>query len=248
VSLRALFFDFDGTIAETERDGHRVAYQAAFDELGLGWNWDEALYGKLLAVAGGKERLESFVRDYGAPLPAGASETEAIARIHERKRRRFAEIAPHIPLRPGVARLVLEAKAAGLRLAVVTTAAPEGVEALLAQRPDVLAAFDLIAGGDVVPKKKPAPDIYAYALARLDIGAADAFAIEDSAIGLRAATAAGVRALVTRSWYTGEEDFDSATAVLDDLGEPDGAAHVVRGPSPANGYVDLGYVRALAGA
>lgn len=231
---QALFLDFDGTIAETERHGHRVAYQAVFDELGLGWTWDEALYGKLLAIAGGKERIEGYVRDYGAPVPAGADLHALIADIHERKRRRFSEIGPSIPLRPGIARLIAEAKAAGWKVAIVTTASPDGVEAVLASRPDVLGAIDMIAAGDVVAKKKPAPDIYAYALEALGLQPHEAIAIEDSAIGLRAALAAGVPTLVTRSSYTHDDDFAGARAVVDDLGEPG-----------TPGYVDLAYLRRL---
>jgi HAD superfamily hydrolase (TIGR01509 family) len=243
--LKALFFDFDGTIAETERHGHRVAYQAAFDELGLGWTWDENLYGELLAVAGGKERIAAYVRDYGARLPPGPGPKATIERIHELKRKRFGAIAAAIPLRPGIARLILEAKANRLRVAVVTTAAPEGVEALLEGHPHVRDAIDLVAAGDIVEKKKPAPDIYTYALAALGLQPAEAIAIEDSEIGLRAATAAGVRTLVTRSSYTLNENFTSAVAILDDLGEPDAPAPVVRGPEPPAGFVDLRYLRSL---
>ena len=167
--LRALLFDFDGTIAETERHGHRVAYQAAFDELGLGWKWDEDLYGELLAVAGGKERLTHFIRERNAQLPVDWEIETLVATIHEMKRERFSEIAPSIPLRPGVARLINEAKAAGLRVAVATTAAPEGVDALLEHHRHELAAIDLVAAGDIVESKKPAPDIYLFALEALGL-------------------------------------------------------------------------------
>ena len=244
---RALFFDFDGTIAETERHGHRVAYQQAFDELGIDWCWDEALYGELLAVAGGKERLAAYVREYGASLPEAWDLERSIERIHEIKQRRFATIAPQIPLRPGVARLIAQTKAAGWKVAIVTTAAPKGVEALLASRPEVWTAIDLIAAGDIVEKKKPAPDIYLYALAALGLDPAEAIAIEDSAIGLRAAVAAGVTTLVTRSSYTLDEDFTGAAAVVDDLGEPGAPARVVRGDTPPHGYVDPAYLRILLG-
>jgi HAD superfamily hydrolase (TIGR01509 family) len=243
--LKALFFDFDGTIAETERHGHRVAYQAAFDELGLGWTWDEALYGELLAVAGGKERIAAFVRERGAKLPDGADPRATIERIHRLKGERFATLAPSIPLRPGVARLIREAKSEGLRVAIVTTAAPEGVEALLEGRSGLRAAIDLIAAGDIVPNKKPAPDIYRFALEALHFAPGEAIAIEDSALGLRAALAAGVPTLITRSSYTLEDDFAGALAVVDDLGEPDAPARVVTGPAPSRGYVDLAYLRRI---
>jgi HAD superfamily hydrolase (TIGR01509 family) len=246
--LRALLFDFDGTIAETERHGHRVAYQAAFDELGLGWKWDEDLYGELLAVAGGKERLTHFIRERNAQLPVDWEIETLVATIHEMKRERFSEIAPSIPLRPGVARLINEAKAAGLRVAVATTAAPEGVDALLEHHRHELAAIDLVAAGDIVESKKPAPDIYLFALEALGLQSSEAVAIEDSAIGVRAARAAGIPVVVTRSSYTLDEDFTGADAVFDDLGEPDAPARVVRGKAPPGGVVDLAYLRSLTGA
>ena len=199
----------------------------------------------MLAVAGGKERIAAYVRDYGARLPPGSDPQASIERIHELKRKCFGALAAAIPLRAGIARLILEAKENGLRVAVVTTAAPEGVEALLHGHPQVRDAIDLIAAGDIVEKKKPAPDIYLYALATLGLKSAEVIAIEDSEIGLRAATAAGVRTLVTRSSYTLNENFASAAAILDDLGEPDAPARVVRGPAPPAGFVDLRYLRSL---
>jgi beta-phosphoglucomutase-like phosphatase (HAD superfamily) len=204
--LRALIFDFDGTIAETERNGHRVAYNAAFEALGLADRWDEETYGELLAVAGGRERLEFY---FARAHPERDERARAkLARdVHATKRRLFDDIGPTLQPRPGVERLVDEA----------TAAAPEGVRAFFAGHPAIGRAFHVIVGGDDVPAKKPSPDIYNLALERLGVSASDALAIEDSTIGLRAARAAGLATLVTPSGYTLREDFTSATAVRDDL-------------------------------
>jgi HAD superfamily hydrolase (TIGR01509 family) len=214
--LRALIFDFDGTIAETERNGHRVAYNAAFEALGLADRWDEETYGELLAVAGGRERLEFY---FARAHPERDERARAkLARdVHATKRRLFDDIGPTLQPRPGVERLVDEATAAGVRVAIATTAAPEGVRAFFAGHPAIGRAFHVIVGGDDVPAKKPSPDIYNLALERLGVSASDALAIEDSTIGLRAARAAGLATLVTPSGYTLREDFTSATAVRDDL-------------------------------
>ena len=158
--LRAVLFDFDGTIAETERDGHRVAYNRAFAELGLDWNWDEAFYGKLLIVAGGKERLLHYVKTYRPEVAARLDLQELIAELHRVKARNFREVAARIALRPGVRRLIGEAHAGGLKVAIVTTASEDGVRALLAQDSALLDAIDLIAAGDVVARKKPAPGLH----------------------------------------------------------------------------------------
>jgi HAD superfamily hydrolase (TIGR01509 family) len=225
MSLRALIFDFDGTIAETERDGHRVAYNSAFADLGLNWNWDVATYGDLLAVAGGRERIMHFITTTDPPRPSGDA-SELAARIHMRKFERFAELAPHIVLRPGVVRLVAEAKAAGLRLAIATTANESGVRAVLARSPETLDAFDVIAAGDVVERKKPAPDVYVFALEHLDVAASEAIAFEDSEIGLKAARAAGIATVVSPSIYTAGENVTGAAAVVESLDSRNGVEPV----------------------
>jgi HAD superfamily hydrolase (TIGR01509 family) len=241
----AILFDFDGTIAETERSGHRVAYNAAFAQLGLDWTWDSALYGELLAVGGGKERIAHYLDRYRHGGRAYGDRTELIAAVHERKQQIFSALAGSIALRPGVRRIVREARAAGVRLAIVTTAARAGVDAILDREPELRDAFTFIAAGDVVPRKKPAPDIYAYSLEKIGAQAQRCVAVEDAAIGLRAARSAGIVTLVTVSDYTRGEDFTGAAAVLSDLGEPEVPAEVLAGPGPPDGFVDVAYLRSI---
>ena len=220
-NLQALIFDVDGTLAETERHGHLPAFNAAFAEFALPWRWDEELYDRLLAVAGGKERLRFFAEQHDPDFLARPDADELIAAVHRSKTRRYQQLVAGggIPLRPGVARLIGEARAAGLRLSIATTTAPDNVGALLraALAPEAESWFDAIGAGDVVPKKKPAPDVYLWVLARLGLPAAACLAIEDSAIGLKASLGAGLPTVVAESQYTAGEDFSGALAVLPDL-------------------------------
>jgi HAD superfamily hydrolase (TIGR01509 family) len=216
--LEALLFDLDGTLADTERDGHRVAFNDAFRSAGLGWEWDVATYGELLRVAGGKERIRHFLtRNPGLAQLDDA----AIAALHAAKTRRYGQLVASggVPLRRGVAPLIEEARAARLPIGIATTTSPENVTALLEASfgPASAGWFAVIAAGDVVPAKKPAPDIYLYALERLGLRAADVLAVEDSENGVRAARAAGLPVVVTVNDYTRGQSFDGALAVLDDL-------------------------------
>ncbi len=245
--LRALVFDFDGTIAETERFGHRVAYNEAFEELGMPERWDEATYGRWLQVAGGRERLEAFFADVRPALDPQAR-AELARAVHACKRRRFDAIGPQIAARPGIERLIAEARAAGVRCAIATTAAPEGVAAFLRGHAPLEAAFAVIAAGDEVAAKKPAPDVYRLALERLQLDAGDVLALEDSAIGVRSARAAGIAVLVTPSSYTTGEDVAGACAVVSDLGEPDRPCRPLAGAAPPRGFVDLAFARDLLSA
>lgn len=247
MTLEALLFDVDGTLADTERDGHRPAFNRTFEQFGLDWHWDVELYGKLLKVTGGKERIRHYVEHYRPDFPKPSAFDELVAELHKAKTERYTEMLATgaIPMRPGIARLLNEARAAGLRLAVVTTTTPMNVSALLQHSlaEDAENWFDVIAAGDIVPAKKPAPDIYHWAMEKLALAPTQCLAIEDSLNGFQASTAAGVKTVITVNDYTAHENFDGALAVLSDLGEPEAPFSLVRGEAGGNDYADLALLR-----
>ena len=208
--LRALIFDVDGTLAETE-ELHRAAFNAAFAAAALDWHWDVPLYGQLLRVTGGKERLRHF-----ASLRGEALEDALVMQLHEAKNQRYAELVRHCPLRPGVERLIRNARTNNLQLAIATTTSRAKVHALLAATIGG-GFFEAIVAGDEVARKKPAPDVYQRAMALLGTGPAQCLAFEDSRNGLAAARAAGLATIVTPGVYTVGEDFAGAAQVLADL-------------------------------
>jgi len=242
---KALLFDVDGTLADTERDGHRVAFNRAFAEAGLDWVWDVPLYGELLAVTGGKERMRHYVARYRPDYHPPVDYDDLIVRLHAAKTRHYTALLAEsgIPLRPGVRRLLEEARRSGVRLAIVTTTTPANVSALLrhALAPDAEQWFDVIAAGDVVAAKKPAPDIYHYVLRRLGLSPRQCVAFEDSENGLRAALAAGLATVVTVNEYTRSHDFHGAALVLDHLGEAGRPCRVLAGAS-LNGATQIDLV------
>ncbi len=247
--LKAILFDVDGTMAETERDGHRIAFNQAFQDAGLNWAWDAELYGDLLSVTGGKERIRYFIDKYQPDYPAQEDETAWIAGLHKAKTAHYLELLRQgsIPLRPGVRRLLDEARTHGIRLAITTTTTPDNVYGLLKatlgeQSPHW---FEIIAAGDIVPAKKPAPDIYDYTLAEMKLDPSECIALEDSANGVISAVKAGVPVVVTDNDYTREDDFTGALAVLSDLGDPTRHATTRQGPAPTNGIVDCPYLSSL---
>lgn len=238
--LEALIWDVDGTLAETE-EGHRAAFNAAFAAAGLDWHWDAALYARLLEVTGGKERIRRYADTHGEAIGDAA-----IARLHADKTARYVAsvAAGAVSLRPGVARLLQEAREAGLRLAIATTTTPANVTALLRTTlgPDAAGLFECIGAGDMVAAKKPAPDIYRFVLDRMGLAPGRCLAVEDTPNGLRAALGAGIAAVITTSLYGGTAGFDGALMVLDGLGEADAPCRVLHGPAlpgPALRVADL---------
>ena len=247
--LKALLFDVDGTLADTERDGHRVAFNQAFADAGLDWEWDVERYGLLLEVSGGKERIQAYVRTCQPEFqPTGGIEAFA-AELHRRKTRCYLEMLSGggIPLRPGVARLLHEAQASGLRLAIATTTTRDNVDALLGSTlgDDSISWFDVIAAGDIVADKKPAPDIYRYALEQLGLDASECLALEDSRNGLLASKGAGIETIITVNGYTRRQDFRGAAIVLDQLGEPDAGFRVLAGKAGESTFVDMAFLCSL---
>jgi HAD superfamily hydrolase (TIGR01509 family) len=224
MNLQALIWDVDGTLAETERDGHRVAFNLTFAALGLDWRWDVPHYGELLRVTGGRERL-LFDMAHRADAPTQPAARDALARtLHQRKNAFYADIVAQggISARPGVQRLIAECEAAGVRLAVATTTSRSNLQALFAQLfgPGWLTRFAAVVCAEDAALKKPHPQAYTLALQRLGLTAAQAFAIEDSPAGLAAALAAGLACGVTRSAYFARAEFAGAAWVQSSLEQP----------------------------
>ena len=244
--LKALLFDVDGTLSDTEQQGHLPAYNAAFEEIGLNWHWSEELYRKeLLLLPGGRERIRHYLIKHKPRVDAFVDELARdqlhwVNLVHEAKSRWFRRRLEEgkVSLRPGVARLIEQAKREGLRLAVVTNASERSLKPFLhyALGADLAAQFDFIVSGEQVKRKKPAPDLYLRALERLQVRAEECLAIEDSGMGLCSAAAAGVPTLITANDDTLEHDFDAARAVVSNLGEPDEPWQVIRGEQRLNGY------------
>ena len=228
---KALIFDCDGVLGDTEQHGHLVAFNQMWRELGVPWQWSVAQYGEKLKIGGGKERMAALFREPEflqafTPPADDAGRKELLATWHKRKSALYQEIVNtgRIPPRSGVKRLCEEVLARDWKLAVASTSAQPSVEAMLhrAVGDEIFSRFSAILGGDIVPNKKPAPDIYLLAAERLSVAPADCVVIEDSNNGLRAALAAGMQCVVTVSSYTREEDFTGAAMVLTCLGDPKG--------------------------
>ena len=246
--LEAVVLDVDGTLVDSERDGHRVAFNMAFEEAGLPDRWDVERYGELLAVPGGKRRLSAYFEEQGM---AEEERDELAGRLHRRKTDLFKEMAREgqIEARPGVEDLVEELDDAGVRLAVATTGSREWVDPLL-DRLFGTGRFEAIVGGDEVPRRKPDPSSYLMALERLGVTPSVAAAVEDSAIGLEAAKAAGLPCVVVVNDYTREQDLDAADLVLDGFGSRDAPADVLSDPHELDppGRLDAATLRRLAAA
>ncbi|WP_017306468.1 HAD family hydrolase [Spirulina subsalsa] len=228
---QGFIFDVDGTLAETEREGHRVAFNQAFRAAGLDWDWSVEFYGQLLSVAGGKERIRHYLEQF---RPEEERSEEFIRQLHGQKTEYYRQLLTQgaIPLRPGVERLLGEAQQQGIRLAIATTSAYENAIALLEQHlnPQI---FEVIAAGDIVAAKKPAPDIYHYVRQKMELSPQQCLVFEDSEQGLKAATQAGFSTLVTVNDYTQHHDLTGAWLVVNHLGEPEHPLTVLQGHWPA---------------
>lgn len=249
LALEALLFDVDGTLADTERDGHRVAFNLAFADAGLDWDWSVELYGKLLAVTGGKERIRYYLDEFNPTFTRPDDLADFIAGLHQAKTNHYTALLGEgrIPLRSGVERLLQEARRVGLRLAIATTTTPANVEALLVNTlgKESMDWFEVIAAGDIVPAKKPAPDIYLYAMQHMQLEPAQCLAFEDSANGIKSTCGANLATIITVNGYTAEDDFSTALLVLDQYGEPGQPCQVLQGQINGNDYLNVELLRKL---
>jgi beta-phosphoglucomutase-like phosphatase (HAD superfamily) len=242
--LKALIFDVDGTLADTERDGHRVAFNRAFAAAHLDWDWSVELYGKLLAITGGKERIRYYIEQNCPNFePPTDNLTAFIAGLHGAKTEHYCQLLAEgsIPLRQGVERLLKEARQAGLRLAIATTTTLPNVTVLLEHTlgKDSIGWFDIIGAGDIVPAKKPAPDIYDYVLNQMGWSPAECLALEDSENGLISATQAHLKTVITINDYTRDHCFDGAALVLDCFGEPNAPFQTLAGDAFGAQYFSI---------
>jgi HAD superfamily hydrolase (TIGR01509 family) len=221
MTLKALIFDVDGTLADTE-EAHRCAFNESFAQHGLDWNWSKPLYAELLLTTGGKERIAAYVATLDLPAERRSALLGEIPVLHAAKTQRYMQIVASggVPLRDGVERLLREARDGGVALGIATTTSRENIVALLQTTlgAQAITWFQAISAGDDVPRKKPAPDVYFDALRKLEAEPADCVALEDSVNGLRAAKAAGLYTIVTPSYWTRDEDFSAADLLLPSLG------------------------------
>ena len=223
--LRAVVFDVDGTLVDSERHGHRVAFNLAFEEFGLPYRWGEGEYGQLLRVTGGRRRIEGYLERHGMEEGERA---ELAAKLHERKTAIMKELIAEgrVEARPGAARLLAELAGAGIALAVATTGSRGWVGNVLEKCvPGV--EFAAVVAGDEVIARKPDPEAFTRAVELLRVQPASVVAVEDSAEGLEAAVGAGLRTAVVVNGYTADHDLDAADLVLDGFGEPGAPAEVL---------------------
>ena len=238
MTIKAIIFDVDGTLADTE-DAHRIAFNKAFAESHLDWNWDVALYDKLLKVTGGKERIKYFVESFLHEFKKPEDYDGFVRHLHLVKTGHYTAMLAtgHIPLRPGIRQLIVDAHANGILLAIATTTSPENVAGLLevGLGKNWQSYFASVGCGDIVPHKKPAPDIYDWVLNDLCLAPGDCIALEDSNNGLRSSLAAGIKTYITTNHYTRNQNFTGATAVFDDLDDLDAFYHATGLPYKASG-------------
>ena len=246
--LKAIIFDVDGTLADTE-DVHRLAFNHVFQEYGLDWHWNVDIYRELLAISGGRERIANYGRGLRRRFASDAAFDDFVAAMHKAKTRKYAAMLTEgrVGLRPGIRRLLDEARAAGLKLAIATSSARSNVETLLDNN---LPAgwrtwFSAVETCDSVAQKKPSPAVYLAALARIRIEARYAVALEDTLNGLAAARTAQLVTIVTTHRFTREYAFPDADLVVDSAGEPAAPFTVLQGCPDGHDYIDLSLFEAL---
>jgi beta-phosphoglucomutase-like phosphatase (HAD superfamily) len=230
--LKALIFDVDGTLADTECDGHRVAFNRAFKRYGLDWSWSKDFYGNLLKIGGGKERIRHFIETNNPALPP-SFRSESISALHRLKNELYGEILQkgEISLRPGVLRLLQAARSQSLLLAIATTSSLSNTLGLIQYHfgPDAASWFTVIGAGDIVPQKKPASDIYDYVLTQLNLPPESCLVFEDSEVGVKAAHGAGLTIVMTINGYTQTHSFEHAALVVNHLGDLDQPCGILSG-------------------
>ncbi len=249
--LKAIIFDLDGTLAATE-ETHRQAFNAAFTEFNIPFQWSVPEYIELLDISGGKERILQFLQSKEFEAPGNENLREYTLKIHQRKSEVYREklIAGHIGLRNGVERLIKEAKQKGISMAIATCTSTANVETVLksALGEDVLSYFETLVSCDLVTDKKPSPAVYQYALANLGLKPENCVVLEDTSNGNRAALSAGIRTVITTHPLTVDEDFSGASLIVDQLGEPEKHFAVSSGDAFGAGYVDVDLLEKIISA
>jgi len=246
--IKGLFFDQDGVIVDTERDGHRVAFNETFKSFGFNFQWSVEEYHDLLQIAGGKERMAHYLHTKGFNKPINPAEEEQLIKdMHKAKTSKFIELieSGKLPLRPGIKRLMKEANHAGILIGICTTSDEKAAKAISTKYLNEI-NFRFILAGDVVDKKKPDPAIYLMALQKSQLKPEECVVIEDSKNGVLAAKGAGIRTLVTTNPYTEKEDLSGADIILTCLGDPNGEkGELVRSTKPFafNGVMHLQQIK-----
>lgn len=221
--LTTLIFDVDGTLVDTE-EVHRQAFNLAFLDFDLDWQWTPHLYSELLAISGGRERIQCYATHLGQSAKKTNNFNEFVLRVHQRKSVHYARLinSGEVPLRPGVKRLLNEALEQNIKLAIATSTSMVNVKTLLDNRlpPDWASWFEVVATADTIAKKKPAPDVYHFVLNVLGEKPQHCIAIEDTESGNTAALQAGITTVITLHALTRGSKFPGASLVADHLGEP----------------------------
>jgi len=248
MELEALIFDVDGTLANTEKDGHLRAFNIAFEQMGLDWYWSNDLYHQLLSVTGGKERIKFYLDTYNKDFHHDDLD-KFIADIHKQKTINYVELISNglVPLRVGVKRLIDEVISSDLRLAIATTTTPANVDALITSTlgDEYMSAFEVIGAGDIVEQKKPSADIYNYVLREMNLEPCQTLAFEDSRNGLLSASSAGIESVLTINEYTDNHNLDGALVVLSHLGDKNNNFSMIEGDVTDKKLVDIDYLREL---